>query len=182
MRAMIVVSWLMCAVACGGGGGGDGGGGNLADDEGYLKFTVSGERLAGPVTFEGVSERLLVMLAADDPAVSFRDDPIAGDVDGFTLDQLTMTLPDKTVTTHASGTFKVTVTISGPMNEDGSRTTFSIKSLDQGAGTIRTTAVGERLRGELEIVGSPTQINGKDLNFAVVGDFDFAKCPGLFCF
>lgn len=154
----------------------------VGEGEGYVRFTLTGDRLAEPVVFEGVSESLKAMLASDLVAITARNTGISSEDEVYTFDQLTMSLPDKSLKTHTHGTFETTFSITGPFNEDGTRTTFSIKQSEMDSGTITTTEVGNRVRGTFNLVGNPTQLNGEGLEYRLEGEFNFARCEELFCF
>jgi hypothetical protein len=181
MKRLILVSGLALS-ACGGDTPGTAGQSTPPGDEGYIRFELSGGGLAVPVTFEGRSERLAAMLATDQPSVAFRQDPITSTAGEFVFKQLTMNLPSKELTTHASGSFETRFTVEGPMNADGSRTTFSIRASGENSGSITISEVGDRLRGSVDVIGSPTQVNGRGQVFRIEGVFDFVRCPSLVCF
>ncbi len=153
----------------------------LSDEVSHIDFTLTGDRLAAPVRFAGTSTSLKATLATDEPAVLFRGEPIMGDIPGFELTQLVLSLPNKQATTHASDQFKVTFTITGPLAEDGGRTTFSILAAKQGGGQISVTEATDRLRASFDLTGSPTQISSKGLVYQIQGSFDLARCLTLFC-
>lgn len=154
----------------------------VGEGEGYVRFTLTGDRLEEPVVFEGVSESLKAMLASDLVAITARNTGITSEDEVYSFDQLTMSLPDKSLKTHTHGTFETTFSVTGPFNEDGTRTTFSIKQSEMDSGTITTTEVGNRVRGTFNLVGNPTQVNGKELEYRLEGEFNFARCEELFCF